>query len=151
MKYLSEKIAEKKSFAAALEQEIRHLEELERTASKQDGIENWLDYPFETSSGLTEEFAAFAKDFKKSLINELAGDFELVVYSRGHFEVDCFIKNAVTGKFVNLFISDVRHWPNDWYENVVVRTAENEKDYKGGPNNSCRLPDIREHLIELTK
>ena len=59
---------------------------------KKGGIEEWLDVSFQSSSGLTEEFALFAKQYKKAIANKMQG-YELVNFSRGHFFVSRFFKN----------------------------------------------------------
>lgn len=113
-------------------------------------IKKWLDYPFESSSGLTKEFSLFSKDFKKYLKEKIKDSFDLVNWSRGHFGISGFLKNKKNNKLVYFSCSDVRHFPNSWYENLLIRTAKNEKDYTGGSNDYCKFPNIKEKAIELT-
>jgi len=110
-------------------------------------MEKWLDVEFESSSGLTAEFAKFASDFKKFIKGQLSPDQCLLVWSRGHFYVSGFINQGE--RFVYFSVSDVRHFFNDWYYHILVRTAKNEKDYTGGVNHYATLPYFGKAVSEL--
>ncbi len=146
---LENKIAERMAMAEALQREIQDLIKQKETAETKDGMEKWIDFEFESSSGLTEEFAEFASDFKKYLKEKVWG-FELVAFNRGHFYLSGFFKNETTGKFAYFSTGDVRYSKNAWYSNILVRTAEHEKDYTGGSNNSVKLEGLQEKVAELT-
>lgn len=92
----------------------------------------WYDHEFESSSGLTEEFSNFSRDFKRDLLKQTGRKFELVNYNRGHFDISGFLKNKESGKYVYFSIGDVRG--AHWQYSILVRTAEHEKDYSGGAN-----------------
>lgn len=89
-----------------------------------------LNNGFESSSGLTPEFAEFFRTFKKEFTDELksigATD---IVFSRGHFYVSGFF--TVRGQAWYFSMSDVRYF-ND--KRIMYRTAKNYKDYTGGQN-----------------
>ena len=119
------------------------------SASKDKTLRGWLGLQFESSSGLTQEFANFARDYKR-FISRLDG-FELVNFSRGHFEVSAFLKNTATGKLVYISSSDVRFFRDEWYKDVLIRTAEHEKDYLGGRNEYTTLNTLRDKTLELTR
>lgn len=136
---------------SALESEQLELEQKQRESKQRQKMEKWYDYTFESSSGLTAEFQAFAKDFKKYLLQQVRDNFELVNWSRGHFEVCGFLRNKKNKKLVYFSISDIRYFKNGWYNDVLIRTAENEKDYTGGSNNSCIFAEIKNTAIYLTK
>ena len=116
---------------------------------KNKGIESWLDYTFESSSGPTKEFLMFVKDFKKYLLQQTKNDFELARWSRGHFEIYGHLKSKANGRFIYFSISDVRYWSNAWYNNILIRTAEDEKDFTGGDNNSCSFNAINQKALAL--
>ena len=134
---------------SALESEQLELEQKQKESKQRQKMEKWYDYTFESSSGLTAEFQAFVKDFKKYLLQQVRKDFELVNCSRGHFEISGFLKNKKNKKFVYFSISDVRYFPNSWYNNILIRTAENEKDYTGSSNNNCKFAEINNKAIYL--
>ena len=116
---------------------------------KQKGIKGWLGYNFESSSGLTEEFADFSKDIKIELKKIMTG-YELISYNRGHFYFSAFFKNIINNKFVYISSDDVRG-SDRWYTNLLVRTAKNDKDYTGGSNDWSTLPLIKEKADYLIK
>jgi hypothetical protein len=116
--------------------------ELEESKEK-TGIKTWLDYDFESSSGLTPKFSQFRKEIKKYIKNILDENLELIMpFGSLHFAFSGFIKNKLTGKYVYFSSSDVRFWKNAWYDNLLIRTAKDEKDFTGGRNDWCKLPDI---------
>lgn len=115
---------------------------------KKGGIEEWLDVQFESSSGLTEEFALFAKQFKKAIAKQMQG-YEIVKFSRGHFYISSFFKNSTNGKLVYISSDDVRG-SNGWYNSLLIRTAQHDKDYTGGSNNLSPLHNLKEQADRLT-
>ena len=132
----------------------RELAELERQASEQankEGIEAWRGNIFESSSELTPEFATFARAFKKHIISNAANEFELVNWSRGHFDVSGFLKNKANGKLVYFSTCDVRQFPDAWYNDVLIRTAQHDRDYTGGSNCYASLNRIIETARRLTR
>jgi len=110
-------------------------------------MEKWINYEFGSSSGLTSEFSKFASDFKRAVLGNLSPGQSLVNWSRGHFYVSGFINQGE--RFVYFSVSDVRHFFNDWYYHILVRTAKNEKDYTGGVNHYATLPYFGKAVSEL--
>ena len=145
---IDEKINYNKSAIRDLEIETRELKEQKKQAGKK-GIEKWFGNTFESSSGLTDEFSSFSKDFKKHLKSIAGIDYKLY-FSRGHFDCSGFFRNIKTEKFVYFSVSDVRYFPNSWWNNVLVRKAKDEKDYTGGRNNSCQLVDLKKNIDNLS-
>lgn len=113
-------------------------------------LNKWLNRDFESSSSLTPEFAEFFKDVKCFVKKELKGDFEFNIH-RGHFYFSGFAKNKITNKWAYFSASDVRHFKDGWFNNLLVRTAQNDKDYTGGNNNYSQLAIIKNALQNLTK
>lgn len=112
-------------------------------------LTKYLITQFESSSGLTPEFAQFARDYKKA-IKEKAPDFELVAYSRGHFNISGFLEHKETKKLVYFNTSDVRG-SQDWFNSILIRTAEHIKDYRGGSNNYTMLESMNMRAERLVK
>jgi len=148
--FINEKIGEAEASINYLQNRIKNLKEKRMSG---DSIENWIDFEFESSSGLTQEFAQFARDFKK-YIKRFANDtdikYQLINFDRGHFHCSGFIKNRITQKFAYFSISDVRYFPNEWFDHILVRTAKNETDYTGGSNTYCRLDQLNKSVDQLT-
>jgi len=114
-------------------------------------IEDWKNVEFQSSSGLTEEFAAFAKMYR-TYINKMAKKegLQLVSWNRGHFYCSGFLKNANTGKLAYFSCSDVRFLSREWLNNILIRTAQHDKDYTGGQNNFCSLDNMAKSALNLT-
>lgn len=136
MSYAKEKIVIEKS----------HVERMEFKK-----LSDWIGNEFESDSVKTEEFVSFAKMFR-SWIGKACSEAGLVIveWSDGHFYCSCFVKNISTGKIAYLSIPDVRHFPDAWTDDILIRTAEHEKDYRGGTNRSATLANVGERLGELT-
>ena len=151
---IGEIIAKKRDFLKATIQaaknEMDSLDKQEKNSLQAGkGMEKWLGNEFQSSSGLTEEFAEFAKDFKKEIKKELQG-FELVNVNRGHFYMSGFVKNITTGKMAYFSTSDVRFFKDEWYYNMLIRTAQHDKDYSGGSNFSADWHNVLDRMEKLT-
>ena len=90
------------------------------------GIE---DYGSRTSPEY-ESFQSKYRNFLKKICNE--NNFELVSFNKNHYCFSAFIKG--NDKYVYLSISDVRYFQNEWYTNILVRSASDDRDYTGGQN-----------------
>ena len=123
--------------------------EYQKSKNLNCGIASWLGNSFESSSCLTEEFDSFYKQYRKELKAKLKG-FELVNISRGHFYISGFVKNTTTNKLAYFSTSDVRYSPDNWYNNILVRTAKHDRDYTGGRNDNATWNNLLEKMKELT-
>jgi hypothetical protein len=96
---------------------------------------------FESSSGLTPEFAQFFRTFKSEFTKELQTiGASNIVFSRGHFYVSGFFTD-VSGQAWYFSLSDVRGMdytlrnnPDSCMAKLLYRTAKNYKDFTGGHN-----------------
>jgi hypothetical protein len=114
-------------------------------------IQKWLDVEFNSDVQKTPQFTKFVKDFKKELRDDCElVNLEIASFSAGHFFVSGFLQNQQTGKYAYFNISDVRFFKNDWYYNVLVRTAQHLKDYTGGANKFTQLSDLADVASNLT-
>ena len=151
MDIYADKVAEAK---AGLAQHRRMLAEAEKQQAEKaniNGIEKWIGYEFESSCSLTPEFAAFRKDIKSYIKKALDQNLELIMpFSSLHFAFSWFIKNKLTGKYVYFSSDDVRGGRDGWYNNLLIRTAKDEKDYSGGSNCFTKLPDISARALMMT-
>lgn len=114
------------------------------------------NYQFESSIYKTKEFSSFATKFKnliKSIANEANPHFVLDGYNVGHFYVSGFIKNTENDKFVYFSIDDVRCPSLQQYvlNDILIRTAQNNKDFRGGANNFVDLHNFGFELANLLK
>ena len=113
-------------------------------------IEKWLNYSF--SSGVTtgEDFNIFFREIKKFIKKNLPSEIELVKMDKNHYYFSGFLKNKKNGKYIYFSVSDVRFFKDDWYYNVLVRTAKDENDYTGGCNNYCKITELGEKALQLS-
>ena len=107
-------------------------------------LEQYLDYEFSTGSETGEDY----KSFQRKYINYLRAlckenGWSLVNVGKNHYCFTAFIKDK-HDLCVFISIPDVRFWKNEWYNHILIRTAESEKDYCGYGNNYT-------HLIELVQ
>ena len=103
-------------------------------------MKKWINYEFESSCSKTPEFVAFARDFKRFVKKALPYGAELVKWNVGHFYVSGFVKK--NDKYVYFETSDVRFFPNTWFTNLLIRTAQHVKDYTGGANTYTALDEF---------
>jgi hypothetical protein len=144
---LERQLGEQMAIHLSSESAILRLEE--KIAGVKEGMEAWVGFRFQSSSGLTEEFAAFDRDYRSWVKKNLPKGSALVAWSRGHFECSGFIERA--GRFVYFHTSDVRFFPDGWYNDILVRTAKSTKDYTGGMNQSTPLSRFTQVVDSLLK
>ena len=95
-------------------------------------LKRYLNYEFSTGCYTGEDYKSFqAKyiNYLKAMCKE--NHWQLVNVSRNHYCFSAFIQSS-QNKFVYISISDVRYFSNEWYNNILIRTAKNEVDYRGG-------------------
>jgi hypothetical protein len=113
-------------------------------------LNKWKNTTIQDDGGYTsDDFRKFATDFREDLRMSLPQTTKIRAYNKGHYYVSGFLLNELTGKYGYFSISDVRHFPNSWQTDILVRSAEHEKDYTGGSNNSATLetfPDVVERI-----
>ena len=85
------------------------------------------------------------KNFLKKLCKE--NGYELVRFNPNHYCFSCFIKG--NDKFVYISISDVRYFSNEWFNNILIRTVNHEKDYHGGTNQYTSLPCLETKIQSM--
>jgi len=112
-----------------------------------DNIKDWLDWEFSSGGTTGEDFKRFARDFRKSIKEKLPERAELVNWNNGHYYVSGFVKRE--NKYVYFSISDVRFFKDDWYGHILIRTAENDKDYTGGSNCFILLESFTREVDKL--
>ena len=140
---IDSRIAHNKAKIEALQQNIVELETQKQKVIELNGMERWVGFQFES----TDEFAGFARDFKKHILSVLPDGTELVNWNKNHFEVSGFIKRD--SKYVYFSIRDVRFWQDAWYNDIMVRIAGHEEDYTGGRNCDTTLPAFIEAVEDL--
>ena len=119
--------------------------------AKLNDLKKYIDYEFSSGCYTGEDY----KSFQTKYINYLRAmckenHWELVNVSKNHYCFSAFIKSS-ENKCVYLSISDVRYFSNEWYSHILVRTAKNEVDYRGGFNNYTTLEKLDNTVARLLK
>ena len=112
-------------------------------------LEKYVDYEFSSGCYTGEDYKSFQTkyiNFLRSICKQ--NHWQLVNVGRNHYCFSAFIKSA-ENKCVYVSISDVRFFTNEWYSNILIRTAKNEQDYYGGFNHRTTLKELEMKAMEL--
>lgn len=112
-------------------------------------LEKYIDYEFSSGCYTGDDYKSFQTkyiNFLRSLCKQ--NHWQLVNVGRNHYCFSAFIKSA-ENKYVYVSISDVRFFTNEWYSNILIRTAKNEQDYHGGFNHRTTLKELEMKAMEL--
>lgn len=112
-----------------------------------DTLTKYIDYEFSSGCFTGEDYKVFQTkyvNYLKALCKD--NDLDFVKANKSHYCFSCFMKR--NDGYVYLSISDVRFFPNEWYNHILVRMARSETDYTGGNNNYTTLPNLM-RLIEF--
>lgn len=111
-------------------------------------ISEYSNHTFSSGGTTGPDYKSFERKYR-NILKEVAGNIgaELISFSKNHYSFSAFIKKEE--KFVYISISDVRHFPNEWQNNILIRTATNEKDYSGGFNQYTTLENLESKLEKM--
>lgn len=114
-------------------------------------LEKWYNKQIEDWGGeVSPEYKNFQTNYR-SVIKDFCKDIEMELYSfsKNHYEFSAVLKSNNTNQFYYISISDVRYWKNEWANNILYRTMNNEKDWSGGSNHYSTLEELAEKLLNL--
>lgn len=113
-------------------------------------LQKYLHYEFSSGSQTGEDYKKFERKYI-SYLKEICkqNNWEFVEANKNHYCFSAFIK--VKDKYIYLSISDVRYFENEWYKNILIRTAKNNKDYTGGSNHYTNLENLETNILKLTQ
>jgi hypothetical protein len=109
----------------------------------------YIGTTFESSTVKTKQFKAFSRAFNSDIKEVTKNDFDIVDWNVGHFDISGFLKFKLNSRLVYFSISDVRHFKDAWHKNILIRTAEHEKDFSGGGNNYATLENFNDRACML--
>lgn len=118
--------------------------------AKLNELQKYIGYEFSSGCYTGEDY----KTFQTKYINYLkfickSNNWRLVNVCKNHYCFSAFIKGGTENKYVYLSISDVRYFSNDWHKHILIRTAKNETDYRGGFNNYTTLEHLEGKISEM--
>ena len=112
-------------------------------------LEKYVNYEFSSGCYTGDDYISFQTKYINYLRAVCKNNhWRLVNVGKNHYCFSAFIKSA-ENKCVYISISDVRYFSNEWYDHILIRTAENETDYRGGFNNYTTLSDLEGTAAEL--
>lgn len=115
-------------------------------------LKQYINYEFSTGCYTGNDYKTFQTryiNYLKTICKE--NNWSLIKVNKNHYCFSAFIKGGTENKCVYISISDVRYFNNDWYNHILVRTAKNEVDYKGGFNHYTTLDKLEYIICELLK
>ena len=120
--------------------------------SNTNTLKQYINFEFSTGCYTGNDY----KTFQTKYINYLRtickdNNWSLIKVNKNHYCFSAFIKGGTENKCVYISISDVRYFNNDWHNHILVRTAKNEVDYKGGFNHYTTLDKLEYKICELLK
>lgn len=95
----------------------------------------------------TRDFTKIYRKMIKSMIKNEG--WELSFPTLNYCEVSFFIRNQ--NKYVYVSTSDFRWGNEEWRNNILIRTAKNDKDYHGGSNYYTSLEEFVDNVKYLFK
>ena len=117
--------------------------------AKLKDLEKYVNYEFSSGCYTGEDYTSFQTKYINYLRSICKNNhWRLVNVGKNHYCFSAFIKSA-ENKCVYISISDVRYFSNEWYDHILIRTTENETDYRGGFNNYTTLSDLEGTAAEL--
>lgn len=114
-------------------------------------IQNIIDTP-DWSYNREDPETARSKQFNRAFKNMIKHLFPecKIIHNNVYCEASGFIVKP-NGKIIYYSSEDYRHpfMGEDWTSSVLYRTAESEKDYRGGSNNFSDLEHFKENVEKL--
>lgn len=117
--------------------------------AKLKDLEKYLGYEFSSGCYTGDDYKSFQTkyiNFLKTICKQ--NHWQLVNVGKNHYCFSAFIKSA-ENKCVYISILDVRYFSNEWYDHILIRTTENETDYRGGFNNYTSLDGLEGAVADL--
>ena len=112
-------------------------------------LKKYLNHEFSSRCYTGDDYKSFQTkylNYLRTMCKE--NHWELVNIGRNHYCFSAFIKSA-ENKCIYVSISDVRYFTNEWYGHILIRTAKDEQDYRGGFNNYTTLENLPAKAAEL--
>ncbi len=114
-------------------------------------IKDYEGYEFSSGGVTGEDFKSFARKFFNVIKEQIGEEGALIKKSPNHYDLSGFVQNNKTGKIAYFSISDVRYFTDEWIDHVLIRTAEHDRDFRGGRNQYTPLLDFGETFLRITQ
>jgi hypothetical protein len=107
----------------------------------------FVDYNFESGIQAGDFYQSFQRKYKNYLDKILPEGYKIHSWNKNYYQFSAVIEH--NGKYVYMSISDVRYCPNEWFENILVRTMAHDKDWTGGPNTYASIFNLSNRIQRL--
>lgn len=108
----------------------------------------WLNHEFSSGCYIGDDYRKFQKQMKADLKRNVSRyGMSLHSFLGNHYEFSAVVEK--NGKFAYVRISDVRFFKNHWFNQVLFRTMQHDKDWTGGRNQYCTWTELPECLNSL--
>ena len=112
-------------------------------------LKKYIGYEFSSGCYTGDDYKSFQTkyiNFLKTICKN--NHWQLVNIGKSHYCFSAFIKST-KNKYVYISISDVRHFSDEWYKHILIRTAKDETDYRGGFNHYTILENLENAVADL--
>ena len=106
-------------------------------------LQPFVNYIFSSGGYAGDDFKSFNTKYRNAIKKLLPHGYEIHSWNKGHYRCSAVIKDT-NDRFIYMSIYDVRFFPNEWAEDILIRTMKHDKDWSGGINH-------RTDLINFTK
>lgn len=113
-------------------------------------IKDYSGHTFSSGGETGSDYKTFEKKYK-NILKEIADNINanLIDFSKNHYTFSAFIERD--DSFAYISISDVRHFNNEWKDNILVRTAKYANDFSGGQNSFTNLKKLEQKIDNTLK
>jgi hypothetical protein len=111
-------------------------------------LQPFVNHVFSSGSYTGNDFKDFNIKFKNTIKKLLPEGYSIHYWNTGHYYCSTVIKDNKE-RFIYMSISDVRYFPHDWVEDILIRTMEHDKDWKGGSNHRTDLINFTKDIQKL--
>lgn len=113
-------------------------------------IQQWMGTQFSSGGETGPDYLKFQAGFRRILTNiAKSSGYHIHKFLKNHYCCSAVLQQDGTGAFAYISISDVRFWPDEWFNRVLYRQMKTSEDWTGGHNHYCTLDELGESLESL--
>lgn len=111
-------------------------------------LQPFVNYVFSSGVYAGDDFQSFNIKYRNVIKKMLPNGYEIYSWHKNHYACSAVIKDSA-GRFIYMSISDVRYFPNEWVNDILIRTMKHEKDWTGGQNHRTDLINFTQDIQKL--